>query len=316
VEKVFGRVPHPPFLDRPIQKPAGWGQDDLGPRTVKGVVWHRMIGSLWGTDAYFRQPTTKALTDYGVGVLAQDGADNAGVIIRWNNPLGRQSGWASGSFSSFAYGDGLAFVNKYGINAINRDEASVEISGLTYDVPLDPASKASVAAITAYWADQYEVPWDVFPIAPQDGFSFVRWHNEFGPDEGTKKCPGAVVMDATPELIEMTRAILKQYQEREGSQPVPPKEEPPVVTDGKYPEGMDAGIAAMLFGKVTVGKTVYQFDPKGPVSKAWLLRGKTTGLWPELVKVKTFDTRTYFVFGDGFVLWQPRKGDAVRELKA
>jgi hypothetical protein len=98
--------------------------------------------------------------------------------------------------------------------------------------------------------------------------------------------------------------------------PVPPKEEPPVVADSKYPEGMDAGIAAMLFGKVTVGKTVYQFDPKGPVSKAWLLRGKTTGLWPELVKVKTFDTRTYFVFGDGFVLWQPRKGDAVRELKA
>lgn len=209
---VFGRVPHPVYLDRPIEKPENWGQNDLGRRSVKGVVWHRMIGSLWGTDTYFRRSDVKALTDYGVGVLAQDGATSDGTIIRWNDPLGVQSGWASGTYSSAAYGDGAAFVAKYGIDAINRDQASIEISGLTYDVPLSPRSRDAIAALTAYWADQYEIPWDVFPIAPQDGFSFVRWHNEFGPDNGLKKCPGQIVMQETPALIERVRAILKEHQ--------------------------------------------------------------------------------------------------------
>src|SRR5690349_21671191 len=178
---TFGNVPHPAYLDRPIQKPDGFGQNNLGKRSVKGVVWHRMIGSLWGTDSYFRLSSTGALTDYGIGVLAQDGADNDGLIIRWNDPLGYQSGWASGPVNQ-PYGDGLAFINKYaksdpiGVNVVNRDQVSIEISGLTYDVPLSDKSRNAIAALTAYWADQYQIPWDKWPIAPQDGFSFVRWH--------------------------------------------------------------------------------------------------------------------------------------------
>lgn len=225
-EYVFGKVPHPAFLDHPITKSNGQGAGYYGKRSVRGVVWHRMIGSLRGTDGYFKNPDVAALTDYGVGTLVTDGSADDGVIIRWNNPLGNQSGWASGPVSA-PYGDGLAFLNKYvplagiGYDVVNRDQASIEISGLEYTTPLSQKAKMAVAAITAYWADQYRIPYDVFPIAPQDGFSFVRWHQEFTIGSG-KVCPGQVVIDATSEMIEMTRQIMKQYQAVGTPVPTPP----------------------------------------------------------------------------------------------
>jgi hypothetical protein len=293
-EYTFGNVPHPAFQDRPIVKAENFGQNNLGQRTVKGVVWHRMIGTLWGTDAYFRMENVAALTDYGIGVEAQDGANNDGLILRWNNPLGVQSGWASGPVSG-AYGDGLAFVNKYGINAVNRDQASIEISGKTYDVPLSEKSRNVIAALTAYWADQYKIPHDKFPISDQDGFSFVRWHQEFTIGTG-KVCPGKVVMDETNDLIERTRAVLKQYQEGVTT-PVP---------STTYPTGMDKGVAEHLFGT--------EFNVNGPISKRWLDRGKATGLWPKYLGKQTFDDRTYYTFADGWTLWKGATG-GIKELK-
>lgn len=224
---VFGRVPHPDFQDRPITKPEGVGQNNLGKREVKGVVWHRMLGSLNGTDGYFRNPNVAALTDYGVGVASTDGNTYDGVIYKWNNPLGYQSGWASGQVIA-PYGDGLEFVARYGAGGVNRYQASIEISGY-YDTALSEKSRQAIAELTAYWADQYKIPWDVFPIAPQDGFSFVRWHQEFtGPAE--KQCPGSVVIAETNDLIERTRAIMKLYQE-DGTQPEKPKYAPADTPD-------------------------------------------------------------------------------------
>ena len=299
---TFGNVPHPSYLDRPIVKAEGHGQNNLGQRSVKGVVYHRMIGTLWGTDAYFRFPSTDALTDYGVGTSYQDGDANDGTIIRWNDPLGIQSGWASGPVNG-AYGDGLAFVNKYGINAVNRDQASIEISGKTYETLVSESTFYSVAELSAYWADQYEIPWDTYPISPKDGFSFVRWHQEFCKGTG-KICPGPVVMNATNHIIDLTIAILKKYQTG-NYEPVPPPEEPPVAIT--YPDGMDDGVATYLFGP--------QFDPKGPVSQMWVERGKVTGEWPRLAEIKTFDTRTYYRFEGGWCPW--KTGNAKpKELKA
>lgn len=223
----FGNVKHPDYQDRPISKKEGQGQDDLGQRTVKGVVLHRIVGTLWGTDTYFRGPGVYALTDYGVGVGTADGAAHDGEILRWNDPLGRQSGWASGPYNG-AYGDGLAFANKYGIDAINRDQASIEISGY-YDTPLTDAARAAIAGIIAYWADQAHIPWDVFPITPADGFSFVRWHQEFTLGSG-KICPGPVVMGETSALIEQARQIMRVAQT--GGKPVrPPAYATPEVPD-------------------------------------------------------------------------------------
>ena len=274
---TFGRVPHPAFQDRPITKPEGAGQNNLGRRTVKGVVLHRILGSLWGTDTYFRRGDVNALTDYGIGVAAQDGAANDGLILRWNDPQGYQSGWASGPLSA-PYGDGLAFYEKYGINAINRDQASIEISGFQ-NTPLSEASRTAIAALIAYWADQYRIPWDVFPIAPQDGFSFVRWHQEFTIGTG-KECPFAVVMAETDDLIERARAILKRHQT--GGTPTPdPEPEPP---KHEIPEGQTFESLRRLYGKALNPVTGQDegFDLNAAPSQVWLANGKKTGYWPRL----------------------------------
>lgn len=219
-EITFGNVPHPHFRDRPIHKAEGEGQNDLGQRTVKGVSWHRVLGRLESNYEYFHTPSVHSLTDYIVGTLDVDGSAGDGVIDRYNDPLGRQSGWASGTYSSAAYGDGLAFVQKYGVDAINRDRASIEISGFQ-TTPLSAKAREAICGLTAYWADQYQIPWDKFPISPKDGFSFVCWHEEFGPDHGQKKCPFEAVKALTPAMIEQTAQIMKHYQV--GSQIVPVK---------------------------------------------------------------------------------------------
>ena len=127
VALTFGRVPHPPYQQRLITNSTAW--NDLGKRTIRAVVWHRMYGTLWGTDTYFRNEAAgKALTDYGVGVEATDGAANAGVILQWNDPTGRRSPWASGPVSN-PIDDGAKFVALYGTNGVNRDAVSIEISG-------------------------------------------------------------------------------------------------------------------------------------------------------------------------------------------
>lgn len=306
---VFGNVPHPAYQNRIIVKPEGGGQNNLGRRTVKGVVWHRILGSLWGTDGYFRMASVNALTDYGVGVLATDGAVNDGLILRWNDPEGTASGWASGPVNG-AYGDGAAFVAKYGVNAVNQHQASIEISGdqLT---PLSEKARQSIAALTAYWADQYGIPWDVFPIAPQDGFSFVRWHQEFTIGSG-KQCPFKVVMDETPALIERTRAILKQYQVSAPvvePEPEPiPEPEPEPDPAHELPAGMTVELARRLYGKAINPVTGKEegFDITKQPSQMWVAYVKRTGRKPELTKIiRRGDGGQLYVWSDGFD-WERR----------
>lgn len=288
---TFGRVPHPAFLDRPIIKPEGNGQNNLGKRTVRGAVWHRMLGSLWGTDGHFRNPDVGALTDYGVGVLAQDGAANDGVILRWNNPYGYQSGWASGKVIA-PWGDGLRFINKYGVDAVNRDQVSIELSGF-YNTALSEKSREAVVNLTAYFADQYQIPWDKFPIAPQDGFSFVRWHQEFtGPQE--KVCPGEVVINETNALIERVRGVLKMWQtsvplevelpaEGNGPEPEPEPEKP----KHEIPPGETVESLRRYYGRALNPVTGKQegFDLNYAPSQVWLAEGKRTGLWPKIEEI-------------------------------
>jgi hypothetical protein len=209
---TFGNVPKPAFVDDYIPTFSGMAMDDLGQRTIKGVVWHRMVGYLNGTRQQFRIPGT-GLTDYGVGVGGWDDASLDGVIYRWNDPLGRRAGWASGPAEGVGvspWGDGLAFLNEYGLNAVNRDQVSIEISG-NYTTPLTAKSRAAIVALTAYYADQAHIPWDSFPIWPGHGYSFVRWHNEFC-GQLYKLCPGSVVMNETATLLDAVAARLKQYQ--------------------------------------------------------------------------------------------------------
>jgi hypothetical protein len=223
-----GLIPLPTIINKLIPDAQNSAWDNLGQRTVKGFVLHRMLGSLDGTDVYFRgmanaqQTRSGGLTDYGQNATT-------GTVYQWNDPLGlphpgvspNRAGWASGVFNvnGDAYGDGLAFEQKYGLNAINRDQVSWEVDG-TYGDPWSDAAMQIAAQACAHYAHDYGIPWDQFPIAPQDGFSFVRWHQEItGPAE--KICPGPVVMQQTDVFIQKTKAIMQMAQTGTAPQPMP-----------------------------------------------------------------------------------------------
>lgn len=235
-EIVFGRVPMPEYADRIIPTPPQQAWDDLGPRDVKAIVYHRMLGSLPGTDSYFRQPGCQALTDWGLGVAAQDGASLAGVLYRWNDPLGRRSPWASGPVSA-PYGDGKKFVDIYGVNGVNRFSTALEISG-QQATPLDDPSREAIVALSAYYADRYEIPWNAYPIVEgENRRSFIIWHEEFCQGTG-KACPFDVVKAETDALIAATADRLKQYQTGggDGGDVAPPDTTYPAARIAVVPE--------------------------------------------------------------------------------
>lgn len=209
---TFGRVPVFGYVDRQAvtaSKPEGVGWDNLGQRDVLGVVLHRMLGSLVGTDQFFGLASTGALTDYGIGVAAQDGSKLDGVIYRWNNEYGYRSGWASGRVSA-PYGDGLLFVNKYGVNAVNKRLVSLEISGFE-GTPITDFARGEIVHFIAYYADKAKISWEDFPLNKATGMSFVFWHQEFTIGTG-KLCPFDYVMSITNQIIKEVQALLKKYQ--------------------------------------------------------------------------------------------------------
>jgi hypothetical protein len=294
---VFGRVPHPPVEQRIVSNSRAW--DSLGPRTIRSVAWHRMYGSLWGTDGYFRgEAVERALTDYGVGVTATDGAANDGKILLWNEPRGTRSPWANGPVSN-PVGDGAAFVQRYGKAGVNRDITAIEISGTSGATPVSPKARLSIVAITAYWADQYKVSWETFPQIPSEGNrSFVIHHGEINGDK-RDSCPGSVVEDITGELLRAVKARLKSYQ-LEGIPAPPPRPDPPPAPVIVYAPGVDAAMAARMFDSVDgEDDLTYQFNPDGPISKAWIEDGLRTQEWPAIEAVWVYPDRKYYRFKGG-----------------
>jgi hypothetical protein len=201
---VFGRVPYPQVIESHFAESNPWISVGAPP-VPEAVVWHRMVGTWEGTNSYGH--SGNFATSYGISVQATDGV--GGKIYEWIDPNSNLYGESSGPVSA-PYGDGLALVNKVGIPSVNRMSKAIEISG-NYETPVDQAAKHAVAALTAYYADKKKIAWDQFPLVPGENRSFVVWHQELTIGTG-KVCPGQVVMDATPEMIEMCRAILKQYQ--------------------------------------------------------------------------------------------------------
>jgi hypothetical protein len=262
---IFGLVPHPPFQDRLVKDAENWAWDPLGTRRVYGLCQHTMVGTLWGTDAYFRRGSASTgLTDYGIGG-ASDGADD-GLILRWNDPFGgahpgisaNKWPWASGPTDGLE-GDGPAFVTKYGSNAVNGYLVSVERSdGGNPDVPASPKYIESIAQLMAYYADQAACAYDEFPLLPVTGLTFHYWHSEFS----TKSCP-AGSKAATDQIQDRVKQILTQYQ----TGGVPPDEDGDPLAD--------------------IAKSAYELDPNliwpnastGAVGKLWREYGEATGIF-------------------------------------
>jgi hypothetical protein len=211
---AFGNVPHPPFENRPI---TNWnGSFDQGsPRSIVGTCVHRMDGTLWGTHDWFR--SAQAMSDYGIGG-ALDGAWD-GVIFRWLNPTGRIVPIASGPFNG-PEGNGPAFVEAYGVPAINSRLVSIELSGCSGladaapfcqgkpETEVTTAQFESLCRLIAYWHDQAEVPWDQFPVNPARGVVTQMRHFEFA----KKSCPFPIVRGLTVAYRTRVKEIMRAAQ--------------------------------------------------------------------------------------------------------
>lgn len=254
---VCGRVPHPAQIIAHIPVFAGQAAGYYGPRQNNGVVWHRVLGTYRGTISHFSQPDT-GLTDYLIGNGDVDGASLDGTIVQLNDPLGARSGYASGRVI-LPWGDGLAFVkdrgskSPMGINAVNGEQISIELSGW-YLTRLTPKQRAALIALTAYYADQAGIPWDVFPEWPGHGYSFVRWHNEFT-GKAEKLCPGDVVMAETAELLDLVAQYMRQYQVV--AQPVPPIT-PPKYQPAVVPAWLDEDVARGIMRDHTLNGVLFK----------------------------------------------------------
>lgn len=307
-------IPEAGYVDSLVLDHETNAYDFLGPRTIRGVTLHRMLGWLESTDDYFHGGAP-GLTDMGIDA-------DATKMYRWNDATGaahkdvsaNRAPWASGPYRASAYGDGLKFANKYGVNAVNRDRRSLEIDGF-YGDPWTDESMREYAQTTAHDAHNYGITWEQFPISNKDGFSFVCWHNEFtGTDY--KECPGSVVMAQTDEFIGMVKGIMKAAQQT--GIPIPP-EPPKPIPVSPYPKGATEEWCRVVYDEVKVSWAAkpFAFDLKRAECRAWLAYCSSTipaggdytdGHWGPLEKVirrgnKGSNGRDY-LYGNGFLYRQ------------
>lgn len=229
-----GIIPLPPMIDHIIDvslrcqgENDDRGFDNLGPRTVRGCVLHRSQGTWNSNISHFDSFCPGALTDLQVDHT--DGRMMRFVrLARPTQAVQAPSGWANGVVfrDTNGYGDGRAFVARYGLRGVNRDLESCEITGffkqpgsnITADDPVSNATWGTLAQWIASRAHDYGVAWTDFPfVVAEGGRSFVIWHQEFTLPEFSltttrKVCPGRVVIDGTEALIARIKEILRRAQ--------------------------------------------------------------------------------------------------------
>jgi hypothetical protein len=204
----------PPWIDKLIPDASNQAWDDLGPRRLEGLVYHRLYGSLEISDNYLRS----CGTDLSCNALVDFAVDNkSGEVWRWNDPQGaahpelgvsaNRAPWASGPVDK-PDSDAQAFVGQNGVDAVNRDQVSISIAGMP-DEPIEDAGLDAVAELSAYFANLAGIEVDSYPDMPNRNYSFVRVHNQFA---STKECPGQVVIDALPEITKRTQDVLRRLQ--------------------------------------------------------------------------------------------------------
>lgn len=203
---TFGRVPPPANLQRHIiTKPYAW--DNLGPRAIKAVVLHTTLGGeLMTTERYFEDPASagykRALTDFGVA--------RAGYARQWNELTGNRAPHASGPYLRGG-ADGIQYVDRYGINAINRDGASLEFEGITFDADVPAVQLVTGIQLIAWVIDRFAgLPWNVWPRRP-DGVAALLYHWEFC-GRPYKLCPGRRIERLLDDIMDGVRDQLIQHQ--------------------------------------------------------------------------------------------------------
>lgn len=121
-------TPFPPYQIRLLAPKFGAGMDQGKTKRTGNTAWHSMLGSLNGTDTYFRRLDIAASTHWGIGGSLDGNYD--GVIYQWVQIGSDRIPWASGPWRAPGYGDGSDYVNQYGVYGINAYAESIEFSGM------------------------------------------------------------------------------------------------------------------------------------------------------------------------------------------
>lgn len=207
---TLGHVPAPPINVRLIGIPPkvnGVGVNKtIIPRKPLGSCVHSMVGTLWGTDGWFRRPDVQGLTDYGIG--QKDMGGGFAEIIQWCDPYGLLIPWANGEATGVE-GDGAAFIAKFGIDQVNRGLVSIELDD--NGTPVDSQGRPTTPATSAQWSSLcWMLAYVHAEMLGQTAATF-EWnmhHKEFA----TKDCPFPRIYDFTIEYQAVVREIMDHFQ--------------------------------------------------------------------------------------------------------
>ena len=196
----MGKTPFPPYEKRLLPAKFGAGMDQGKTKRTGNTVWHRMVGTLWGTDAYFRLSWVEASTHWGIGG-SLDGNDD-GTIIQWVEIGSDFIPWASGPWRAPGYEEGQEYVNEFGIYGINAYADSMEFSGL-----------AGTAMTILQWQKGIWLTAAIVHDGGRDSEEYL-WnmqHREFC-QPSYKDCPFAAVYKYTNEYQNGIVKILQHYE--------------------------------------------------------------------------------------------------------
>lgn len=270
---VFRRVPHPPFVDLPVWKPAGGGygytQIPTGSRRIVGVMNHETQGR--GSGPWYRdffscpggQRCADALVDY---LITRDG-----TIYRLNDPKNNRSPWANGGPLGLE-GDGPAFYARFGASGVNNSLISIEYEKLDNE-DFTAAQIQSGGLLNAYWHDQDDQDWESYPYVPRYGCVTSLAHFEIG----TTNC-GKGELPGITKIQSVARGEMKRCQTMADGPSVPSTPSVPSQPEiPTLPGGAVLSSVVTAFGTLTKhtpdGKTkVAPFDPKGIISLSYTHR--------------------------------------------
>lgn len=181
-------------------------------RRPGATVMHSIVGTLSGTDGYFDNPDTAALTDYGIGQTNHNGSGFA-QIIQWCEIDGDLMPWASGPVR-VPQGDGPRFLAHFGGSAaVNDVGVSIEHDDTTLpDGRVGPLAQAPVS-VYQWSASIWLQAWLHAEIFKQTSatYDWNMHHREFC-GSAYKECPHPRIINYTEQYQTAVKAIMDYYQ--------------------------------------------------------------------------------------------------------
>ena len=296
------------LVEAPVTKQYPGQGYSVGSRNIVGLVEHETQGVMTGPDRqrFFSCPggerCADALVDFGI---AQNGK-----IYRFQDPFTTNripyaSGGSASAITQVARKATAQMGNPAG--GVNAIYAAVEIEK-NRGAAMNPAQIEATARLLAYICAMNEYPADdwKYPEVLRNNVPTSTNHSDLYTSTNCRinDDDRARFEVRCTELLRAYYAnVIPDSDDEEPTTPPPPSEIIP---------GVDLAIAKRLFGSVKGedGRT-YSYDPNGSVSTLWRNRGVSTGMWPRLEEVWSYDSgnRRYFLFEDGMVILATKGSD-------